>query len=102
MATSQAKKDGKVKKMPVRVIRPGNGISLAIYEDTIELKSGQMRTVYSATIRKTYRTSENEWEHVQTLYPSDFLMAALAYQEAYRWVLEAYQSKTDAGEETEK
>jgi hypothetical protein len=100
-ATSQAKKDGKVKKMPVQVIRPGNGVSLAIYEDSIKVQGGGTRRVYSATIRKAYRTSEDKWEHVQTLYPSDFLMAALAYEEAYRWVLDQYQMESDTGEEKE-
>jgi len=93
MATSPAKKEGK--KMPINVIRPGNGISLAIYEDSIKTEGGKTRTAYSATIRKSYRTSDDTWEHVSTLYPTDFLMAAMAYEEAYKWVLEQYRANKD-------
>lgn len=92
-ADSQAQ-NGK-KKKPVQVFRPGNGISLAIYEDTVRSKDGETRTAYSGTIRKAYRNAEGKWDHVQTLYPSDFLMASFAYEEAYKWVLSQYASNAD-------
>ena len=81
--------------MPVEVFRPGNGVSLAIYEGTVKSKDGETRTVYSGTIRKAFRNSEGEWDHVQTLYPSDFLMASFAYEQAYKWVLEQQESDED-------
>ena len=92
-ARSQAQ-NGK-KKMPVATIRPGNGISLAIYEDTVKSRDGETRTAYSAMIRKAYRNAEGKWDHVQTLYPSDFLMASFAYEQAYRWVRSQYESDED-------
>ena len=92
-ARSQAQNEKK--KMPVQVFRPGNGVSLAIYEGTVKSKDGETRTVYSGTIRKAFRNSEGEWDHVQTLYPSDFLMASFAYEEAYKWVLSQYESGED-------
>jgi hypothetical protein len=91
-AASRAK-DSEKTKMPVMVFRPGNGVSLAIYEDTLKPEGGKTRTVYSGSIRKSYRNGEGKWAHVQTLYPSDFLNAALAFQEAYKWVLEQYQDQ---------
>ena len=92
-ARSQAQ-NGK-KKMPAAVFRPGNGISLAVYEDTVKSKDGETRKMYSGTIRKAFRNAEGEWDHVQTLYPSDFLMASFAYEEAYKWVLSQYESGED-------
>jgi hypothetical protein len=92
-ARSQAQNEKK--KMPVEVFRPGNGVSLAIYEDTVKSRDGKTRKAYSGTIRKAYRDTEGKWAHVQTLYPSDFLMAAFAYEQAYKWVLEQFESDED-------
>lgn len=92
-AGSQAQNEKK--KMPVATFRPGNGVSLAVYEDNVKSKDGEVRKVYSGTIRKAFRNSEGEWDHVSTLYPSDFLMAAFAYQQAYAWVLEQYELNDD-------
>jgi hypothetical protein len=97
-ARSQAQNE---KKMPVAVIRPGNGVSLAIYESTVKTKDGRSRTAYSGTIRKSFRNSEGKWDHVQTLYPSDFLQASFAYEQAYKWVLEQYESDKDESDEDE-
>ena len=93
--TRKARSQAENGKDPVKVFRPGNGVSLGIYEDTVKGKDGKTRTVYSGTIRKAYRNSEGEWNHVRSLYPSDFLMASWAYAKAYEWVLEQYQSEQD-------
>lgn len=82
------------KKDPVHSVRPGNGISIGIYEGTLT-RDGKRKTVYSATMRKAYVNKDGELEKVQTLYPSDFLMASHGWEEAYRWVRKQYESDED-------
>ena len=79
-------------KHPIHTIRPGNQLSLGIYESTLKTKDGKSRTAYSATLRKRYKKADGEWDVVYSTYPSDFLLAAHAYQEAFRWVSEKFQS----------
>lgn len=91
-AENKGTKQG-AKKQPVFVVRPGNGVSIAVYEDKMKTRDGESRTVYSVTTRKTYKTAENEWAHVYSLYPSDLLQAAWGLQKAYEWIVTQYQSQ---------
>jgi len=88
-------------KTPVHTIRPGNQLSLGIYESNLKTKDGKTRVAYSATLRKRYKKSDGEWDYVYTTYPSDFLLAAHAYQEAFRWVSEKFQSSEEKSTESE-
>ena len=81
------------KKHPVFIVRPGNGVSVAVYEDTMTTRDGESRTVYSVTTRKAFKTAEGEWDHVYSLCPSDLLQASWALQQAYGWIVEKYQSQ---------
>lgn len=79
-------KSGKgTSRKPDFVVRPGNGVSVAVYQDTIE-RDGEDRTVYSITTRKAYKNSEGNWDHVYSLYPSDLLQASWALEKAFEWI----------------
>jgi hypothetical protein len=84
---SSGEKWGPLKRLYYQV--QSGSLCVSIWDKVLPLESGD-RTVYSAAIQRSYRDGETrKWTNY--LRESDLPVAAIAFQEAYRWLHEIKQ-----------
>lgn len=67
-----------------RKVFTGTGsVEVAVWE-----KKSAERTVYSVTVRRTWRNDEGKWHSSETLRPEDVLPAAQFLQQAFLFLVE--------------
>jgi hypothetical protein len=84
MAKSSTKAEDKAPPVFVRRVFTGTGsVEVAVWE-----KKSSERTVYSVTIRRTWRNDEGQWHSSDTLRPEDVLAASQFLQDAFRFLVD--------------
>ena len=73
---------------PVHKISAGNGITASIWKN-----DGKHGSVYSITVERRYRNSEDEWHSTNSMTGAQALIAAKAYELAYEYTVVVLKAK---------
>lgn len=90
MAGSKAKVAPRPKQLPIFKIGPlSGGISVAVWNNDIQMDGGELRTVRSISISpRRYRDRQTgEWKSTNSFRPNDLAALGMAIQKAHEYCL---------------
>ena len=84
-ATTQGQPQATAK--PVATFQYGR-LSAAVFGNTAKTPNGDPVTVYSVSLRRSYRNAQQGWEYSHNLRASDLLPAAYLLQRCFNYLLD--------------
>jgi hypothetical protein len=92
MATQKKPQKEEPKKRPVMNWGPyptdrNTSVEVAVWQNEIEVEGGTV-TTYNATVKRSFRDSEGNWNVNLNYRPHDIPVLLHALAQAYSWILE--------------
>ena len=83
-STTSAGKPDKAANRPVQTIRYG-AVRATIWRNVVD-NGNASRAMYSVTLSRSYKDSQNDWKESGSFGPNDLLLLAKAADEAHTWI----------------